>query len=79
MDTVIPAMEAKPPNVTTQQLLYVEISRAQDRTELVIDDRAGLGEQLEAVTGERIAALDAIWPEDGKATERTADTAADSG
>ena len=52
-------------------MLYVEISRARDRAELVTDDRAGLREQLEAVTGERIAALEAVGPEDRKATAKT--------
>ena len=66
VDTVIAAMEANHPNLTTQQMLYVEISRARDRAELVTDDRDALREQLEAVTGERIAALEAVG------TERTA-------
>ena len=74
VDTVIAAMEAKHPNLTTQQMLYVEISRARDRAELVTDDRAGLREQLEAVTGERIAALEAVGPEDRKATAKTPET-----
>ena len=39
---------------------YVEISRARDRAELVTDDAAELRAQLQAVTGERIAALDGI-------------------
>ena len=37
-----------------------EISRARDRAELVTDDKATFKEQLEAVTGERIAALEGI-------------------
>ena len=48
--------------------LYVEISRARDRAELVSDDKAALRETLEAVTGERIAALEAVGGE--KAKER---------
>ncbi len=79
VDTVIAAMEAKHPNLTTQQMLYVEISRARDRAELVTDDRAGLREQLEAVTGERIAALEAIGPEDGKVEAKTPETAGEAG
>ena len=63
VDTVIAAMEANHPNLTTQKSFYVEISRARDRAELVTDDRAALKEQLEAVTGERIAALEAVEPE----------------
>ena len=63
VDTVIAAMEANHPHLTTQKTLYVEISRARDRAELVTDDRGALRERLEAVTGERIAALEAIEPE----------------
>ena len=63
VDTVIAAMEANHPNLTTQKTLYVEISRARDRAELVTDDKAALRETLEAVTGERIAALEAVEPE----------------
>ena len=71
VDTVIAAMEANHPNLTTQKTLYVEISRARDRAELVTDDKAALREQLEAATGERIAALEAVEPE--KAKGRDAD------
>ena len=77
--TVIAAMEAKHPNLTTQQMLYVEISRARDRAELVTDDRAGLREQLEAVTGERIAALEAVGPEDERANAKTRETSDEAG
>ena len=60
VDTVIAAMEANHPNLTTQKALYVEISRARYRAELVTDDRQALRVRLEAVTGERIAALEVI-------------------
>ena len=63
VDTVIAAMEANHPQLTTQKTLYVEISRARDRAELVTDDRDGLRERLEAATGERIAALEAVREE----------------
>ena len=66
VDTVIAAMEANHPNLTNQKTLYVEISRARDRAELVTDDREALKERLEAVTGERIAALEAVEPERAK-------------
>ena len=69
VDTVIAAMEANHPNLTNQKTLYVEISRARDRAELVTDDRAALRERLEAVTGERIAALEAVEPERDKDRE----------
>ena len=60
VDTVIAAMEANHPELTNQKTLYVEISRARDRAELVTDDAGVLRERLEAATGERIAALEAI-------------------
>ena len=67
--TVIAAMEANHPHFTTQTSFYVEISRARDRAELVTDDREALKEQLEAATGERIAALEAVEPERVKGRE----------
>ena len=60
VDNVIAAMEAKHPNLTTQKSFYVEISRARYRAELVTDNAEALKEQLEAVTGERISALEGI-------------------
>ena len=68
VDNVIAAMESNHAKLTTQKSFYVEISRARDRAELVTDDRDALREQLEAVTGERIAALEAVGtnPEKGR-------------
>ena len=60
VDNVIAAMEAGHPHLTTQKSFYVEISRARDRAELVTDDAKALRERLEAVTGERISALEGI-------------------
>ena len=60
VDKVIAAMEANHPNLTTAKAFYVEISRARDRAELVTDDAQALKERLEAVTGERISALEGI-------------------
>ena len=73
VDTVIAAMEANHPHLTTQKSFYVEISRARDRAELVTDDRAALKEQLEAATGERIAALEAVEPERARGREVESD------
>ena len=64
------AMEANHPHLTTRKSFYVEISRARDRAELVTDDQAALKEQLESVTGERIAALEAVEPERAKGRAR---------
>ena len=69
VDTVIAAMEANHPNLSNQKTLYVEISRARDRAELVTDDREALRERLEVATGERIAALEAVEPEKIKTRE----------
>ena len=63
IDAVIAAMEANHPHLTTQKTLHVEISRSRDRAELVTDDRNALRKRLEAATGERIAALEAVEPQ----------------
>ena len=60
VDKVIAAMEANHPTLTTAKAFYVEISRARDRAELVTDDARALRERLEAVTGERISALEGV-------------------
>ena len=75
VDNVIAAMEARHPHLTTQKSFYVEISRARDRAELVTDDAAELQAQLQAVTGERIAALEGIGEMKREAPERAADAA----
>ena len=69
VDRVIAAMEANHPHLTTQKSLYVEISRARYSAELVTDDRDALRERLEAVTGERISALEALESEHGRPVE----------
>ena len=69
VDTVIAAMQANHRQLTTQKTLYVEISRARLRAELVTDDRNALRERLEIATGERIAALEAVRAEGGKAKD----------
>ena len=79
VDTVIAAMEANHKHLTTQKSFYVEISRARDKAELVTDDRAALKEQLEAATGERIAALEAVEPERAKGREAGLDAGRSAG
>ena len=69
VDTVIAAIESNHPNLTNRKMLYVEISRARDRAELVTDDKAALKEQLEALSGERIAALEALGGDRAKGPE----------
>ena len=85
VDTVIAAMEAGHPHLTNQKTLYVEISRARDRAELVTDDAKALRERLEAATGERLSALEgtgevareapAKGPEAGAKADREAEPA----
>ena len=70
---MIAAIKANHPHFTTRKSFYVEISRAQDHAELVTDDKAAPKEQLEAATGKRIAALEAIGPERAKDRERGLD------
>ena len=72
VDRVIAAMEANHPHLTTQKSLYVEISRARYRAELVTDDALRLRERLEATTGERISALEAIAPAQRDVPEKEA-------
>ena len=73
VDNVIAAMEARHPHLTTQKSFYVEISRARDRAELVTDDAADLRAQLQAVTGERIAALEGIGEMKREAPDKEAE------
>ena len=79
VDRVIAAMEARHKHLTTQKSFYVEISRARDRAELVTDDAKALREQLEAVTGERIAALEAIGETAREELGKAADAAPTDG
>ena len=79
VDNVIAAMEARHKHLTTQKSFYVEISRARDRAELVTDDAAELRAQLQAVTGERIAALEGTGETRREALDRGAERRADRG
>ena len=76
VDNVIAAMESGHKKLTTQKSFYVEISRARDRAELVTDDAKALKEQLEAVTGERMAALEGIGEMGSELTEMAAEHSA---
>ena len=64
-------MEANHPNLTPQRMLYVEVSRERDRAELVTDDRVAQREQLEAATGQRNAALEAVGPAQPRSSSRS--------
>ena len=70
VDNVIAVMEAGHPHLTTSKTFYVEISRARHGAELVTDDARALRERLESVTGERIAALEAVEPAMDKPTAK---------
>ncbi len=56
--------------MTALKSFYVEISRARHDAALVTDDAKALRETLEAVTGERIAALEAVEPAIDKAAAK---------
>ena len=70
VDRVIAVLEARHPHLTTRKSFYVEISRARLDAELVTDDAKALRETLEAVTGEQIAALEAVGPAMDKAAAK---------
>ena len=70
VDRVIAVIEARHPHLTTLKSFYVEISRARHDAELVTDDAKALRETLEAVTGDRIAALEAVGPTMDKAAAK---------
>ena len=75
VDRIIAAMPAGNRELLNQKSFYVAVSRARDHAELVTDDPKRLADQLEWVTGERIAALDAVEERavlaDGKQGELT--------
>ena len=54
------------PHPITQKSFCVEISRARNRAKLVTDDAAELWAQIQAVIGERVAALNAVEGEVAK-------------
>ncbi|MDE0212768.1 MAG: AAA family ATPase [Deltaproteobacteria bacterium] len=78
VDRIIAAMPSGNANLVNQKSLYVAISRARDRADLVTDDPKRLADQLERATGERVAALDAVAEqsalEAGKQGELTLET-----
>ena len=59
VDTIVAAMELGNRALVNQKALYVAISRARYRAELITDDGRKLADQLECASGERISALDA--------------------
>ena len=60
VDRIVAAMPAGNPALVNQKSLYVAISRARDRADLITDDPKRLADQLHRATGERVAALDAV-------------------
>ena len=59
MDMIVAAMESGNRAPVNRKALYVAISRARYRAELITDDGSRLADQLERASGERISALDA--------------------
>lgn len=70
---VIAAMEARQTDLTTQTPAYAEIGRVRSRAELITDDAGELRARLQAATGERIPALDALVGMRHRAQERAAE------
>ena len=60
LGNVIAAMEAGQADQTMQTPAYAEIGRVRSHAELITDDAGELRARLQAVTGERIPALDAL-------------------
>ena len=79
VDNVIAAIEARHPHLTTQKSFYVEISRARDRAVLVTDDAKELRAQLQAATGERVAALEGIGETAAAERDRAVDASRSGG
>ncbi len=59
MDHIVAAMESGNRSPVNQKALYVAISRARYRAELITDDGRKLSDRLERASGERVSALDA--------------------
>ena len=59
-ERVIAVLDSGFGRLSNQQTFYVQLSRARDNAVVLTDNRAQLVETLEANTGERITALDAI-------------------
>ncbi len=59
-DGVIAVLDSSHGALTDQSTFYVEISRARDRAVVLTDNRDDLVEMLEANTGERATALEAV-------------------
>jgi len=64
-DGVIAALDSGHGSLTDQSTFYVEISRARDSAVVLTDNREQLVEVLEAHTGERATALEAVGEEIG--------------
>ena len=76
-DGVIAVLDTSQRALTDQSTFYVEISRARDRAVVLTDNLDELVEVLEANTGERATALDAVGEpiEDGRAGAGAPDSA----
>ena len=59
VDRIVAAMESGNRALVNRKALYVAISRARYRAELITDDGRKLSDHLERASGERVAALDA--------------------
>ncbi|MFC1659669.1 MobF family relaxase [Pseudomonadota bacterium] len=59
-ENVIAVIESYRKNLTNQQTFYVEISRAKNNVELIVDDKNKVVKQLDRITGEKTEALEII-------------------
>ena len=66
-ERVIAVLDSGHGHLSTQQTAYVQLSRARENAVVLTDNREQLVETLEANTGERITALDAIGEAPAKA------------
>ena len=71
-DGVIAVLDSSHGALTDQSTFYVEISRARDRAVVLTDNRDDLVEMLEANTGERATALEAVGERIGPDLEELA-------
>ena len=60
VERIVAVMPSGNVNLVNQMSVYVAISRARDRADLVTDDPKRLADQRARATGERVAALDAL-------------------
>ena len=73
-DRVIAALDSSEKMLTNRQTFYVEISRAREHVDLVVDSKKNVMDELAMRSGEKTSALETLYPGDenyrGPFTER---------